>query len=149
MILTSVDLPAPLSPMSPTTSPGWSDNETSVSAWMAPKFLEIRWRSRIAKLLRRGGRALAEVGRRALVQAGVERIGDLLAADEVDQHPRRAVAHLERPLADLRMAASFLQRGELRRQRVAGDDDEVLGLELGHHLVGDLRVRLRAELRPA
>ena len=32
MIFTSVDLPAPLSPIRPTTSPGASDSETSLSA---------------------------------------------------------------------------------------------------------------------
>ena len=41
MILTSVDLPAPLSPIRPSTSPGSSDKSTSVSAVIAPKCLEI------------------------------------------------------------------------------------------------------------
>src|SRR6185369_1990158 len=41
IILTSVDFPAPLSPIKPTTSPGSMVNETSETAWMAPKFLEI------------------------------------------------------------------------------------------------------------
>src|SRR3954469_17421540 len=99
MIFTSVDLPAPLSPISPTTSPGWSDNETPVSAWMAPKCLEIASSSRMAKLLRRTRRALAEVVRRAFVEAGVERIGHLLVGDQVDQHRGRPMAHLERALA--------------------------------------------------
>src|SRR4029453_6428836 len=113
MILTSVDLPAPLSPIRPTTSPGRSESETPVSARMAPKCLEIRSSSRMAKLFRR---ALAEIGRRAFVQPGVERIGDLLPADQVDQPRRRAMAHHEGALADLRVAAPALQRLELRRQ---------------------------------
>src|SRR6476646_4366438 len=124
MIFTSVDLPAPLSPISPTTSPARSASETSVSAWIAPKCLEIPSSSRTAAAIRLLGRALAEVGRRAL-------------------------PHLERPLADLGVAASGLERVELRRQGVAGDDDQVLGLELGHHLVGHLGVGLRPELSPA
>src|SRR6218665_2728049 len=37
MIFTSVDLPAPLSPMSPTTWPGSMEKLTSDSARMAPK----------------------------------------------------------------------------------------------------------------
>src|SRR6202040_2868825 len=41
MILMSVDLPAPLSPIRPSTSPASIFRSTSVSAWMAPKFLEI------------------------------------------------------------------------------------------------------------
>src|SRR5690606_37912030 len=48
IIFTSVDLPAPLSPMSPTTSPGSSVKETSLTAWMAPKCLEILVSSRTA-----------------------------------------------------------------------------------------------------
>src|SRR4249920_1650561 len=136
MIFTRVDLPAPLSPISPTTSPARSASETSVSAWIAPKCLEIPSSSRTAAAIRLLGRALAEVGGRAFVEAGVQRVGDLLAADQVDQHRRRAVSHLEWPLADLGVATSGLERVELRRQRVAGDDDQVLGLELGHHLVG-------------
>ena len=48
MILTSVDLPAPLSPIRPTTSPGLSDRDTSLSAWMAPKCLETPVSSRMA-----------------------------------------------------------------------------------------------------
>ena len=47
MILTRVDLPAPLSPISPSTCPCSSSSDTSCSAWMAPKFLEIdaNWRT--------------------------------------------------------------------------------------------------------
>ena len=86
---------------------------------------------------------------RALVEAGVERIGNRLAVDEIDQNCRRAMAHLERPLADLRVAATRLQRGQLRRQSVARNDDQLLRLQLGHYLVGHLRIGLRAELRPA
>ena len=48
MIFTSVDLPAPLSPISPTTSPGSSVSDTSLTAWMAPKCLETFSSSRIA-----------------------------------------------------------------------------------------------------
>ena len=47
-ILTRVDLPAPLSPISPTTWPGSSDSETSLSAWMAPKCFETFFSSRRA-----------------------------------------------------------------------------------------------------
>src|SRR5215467_11399736 len=39
MVLTSVDLPAPLSPTRPTTSPAWTSKSTSVRAWTAPKCL--------------------------------------------------------------------------------------------------------------
>ena len=39
--LTSVDLPAPLSPTSATTSPAWTSRSMSVSAETAPKFLEM------------------------------------------------------------------------------------------------------------
>src|SRR5262245_13688950 len=47
MIFTSVDLPAPLSPISPSTSPGSRVRSTSVSAVIAPKCLEIllSWRT--------------------------------------------------------------------------------------------------------
>ena len=48
IILTSVDLPAPLSPISPTTSPGSMANETSFTAWMAPKCFEMLASSRTA-----------------------------------------------------------------------------------------------------
>ena len=41
MILTSVDLPAPLSPISPSTSPRSSSRSTPCSAWIAPKCLEM------------------------------------------------------------------------------------------------------------
>src|SRR5262245_5527065 len=94
-------------------------------------------------------RALAQVSRCALVETRVERIGHLLAVDQFDQHRGGAATHLERPLADLRVAASRFQRVELRRQRIAGNDDQLLRLQLCHHLVGHLRVGLRAELRPA
>ena len=39
-ILTSVDLPAPLSPTRATTSPAWTSRSMSVSAETAPKFFE-------------------------------------------------------------------------------------------------------------
>ena len=48
IILTSVDLPAPLSPISPTTSPASSANDTSLTAWIAPKCFEIPSSSRTA-----------------------------------------------------------------------------------------------------
>src|SRR5882757_7931253 len=38
--LTRVDLPAPLSPINPTTSPGSTDQLMSFTAWMAPKLFE-------------------------------------------------------------------------------------------------------------
>ena len=38
----SVDLPAPFSPMSPTTSPGLISIDTSLSAWTPGKRLSIR-----------------------------------------------------------------------------------------------------------
>src|SRR5688572_3837555 len=41
MIFTMVDLPAPLSPISPTTSPSPTEKLRSVSAWMAPKCIEM------------------------------------------------------------------------------------------------------------
>ena len=47
MTLTRVDLPAPLSPMSPRTSPDSSVRSTSLSAWMAPKCLDTDCSSRI------------------------------------------------------------------------------------------------------
>src|SRR5579863_8056131 len=47
MTLTKVDLPAPLSPMSPRTSPESSVRSTSLSAWMAPKCLDTDCNSRI------------------------------------------------------------------------------------------------------
>ena len=74
---------------------------------------------------------------------------DRLAVDQVDHHRGRAIAHLERPLADLHMAAPRLQRFHLRRQRVAGHDHQRFRLQLVHHLVGDLDIGLRRELRPA
>src|SRR5215212_6251972 len=39
MHLTSVDLPAPLSPTRAVTSPGWTFIDTSRSTWTAPKLL--------------------------------------------------------------------------------------------------------------
>src|SRR5262245_19536957 len=75
-------------------------------------------------------RALTEVLRRALVEPGVERILDRLLVDQVDQDRGRAVAHLEGTLSDLRVAPAFLQRIHLRRQRVAGHDDQLLLLQL-------------------
>src|SRR5262245_6757647 len=65
---------------------------------------------------------------RARIQPGEQRITHLLAVDQVDHDRRRPVAHLERPLADLDMAATGLERLHLRRQRVAGDNDELLTL---------------------
>src|SRR5690606_29386854 len=52
MILTIVDLPAPLSPISPSTSPGSSSRLTSVSALIAPKLLEILRKDRTGTLKR-------------------------------------------------------------------------------------------------
>src|SRR5947207_3447464 len=43
-IFTSVDLPAPLSPTSPTMSPWWRSTERLRNAWIAPKALVIRRR---------------------------------------------------------------------------------------------------------
>src|SRR5262245_58824022 len=108
------------------------DRETSVSAWMAPKCLEIPESTRNAigessrsarfpggRVTRRSrtaeqggaggrpprragdsellGRALPEILGCALVEAGVERVFHRLLVDQVDQHRRGAVAHLERP----------------------------------------------------
>src|SRR3954452_5639867 len=39
IVLTSVDLPAPLSPTSATTSPDWTSKSTSLSACTGPKLL--------------------------------------------------------------------------------------------------------------
>src|SRR4051794_5459399 len=39
IVLTSVDLPAPLSPTTATTSPEWTSKSTSLSAWTGPKLL--------------------------------------------------------------------------------------------------------------
>ena len=72
------------------------------------------------------GDAGVGVLRRAFVEAGIQRIIDVLAVDEVDHHRRGAIAHLERALPDLNMAASGLERLDLWRQHVAGDDDEPL-----------------------
>src|SRR3970282_1803658 len=44
--LTSVDLPAPLSPQRARTSPSRTARETSLSASTAPKRIESRWTSR-------------------------------------------------------------------------------------------------------
>src|SRR6202162_2712802 len=38
--LTRVDLPAPLSPINPTTSPGSIDRLMSLTAWIAPKLFD-------------------------------------------------------------------------------------------------------------
>src|SRR5262249_54600834 len=56
--LTMVDLPAPLSPMRPTTSPGSKEKLTSLSALMAPKFFDtLRTSSKVKRVLP-GRRAL-------------------------------------------------------------------------------------------
>src|SRR5215813_8315362 len=47
------------------------------------------------------------------------------------------------------MAAAGLKRLHLRRQRVAGDNDELLALQLVHDLVGYLSIGLRRELGPS
>src|ERR1700691_4624592 len=47
--LISVDLPAPLSPASATTSPGKTSSETLVSAWTPPKCLETPRTTRIGE----------------------------------------------------------------------------------------------------
>ena len=52
MILTSVDLPAPLSPISPSTSPGSSVRFTSFNALIAPKLLETSVSCSTAKNVR-------------------------------------------------------------------------------------------------
>src|SRR6516164_4242554 len=53
---TMVDLPAPLSPISPTTSPASIEKLTSVSARMAPKLFEmLRTSSKATRSLRRAG----------------------------------------------------------------------------------------------
>src|SRR6187551_2854620 len=44
--LIRVDLPAPLSPTRPITSPVRTSNSTSLSAWTEPKLFEIPWSSR-------------------------------------------------------------------------------------------------------
>src|SRR5262245_60485979 len=66
-------------------------------------------------------RTFVDVGRHAFVETGEQRVGHLLAVDQVNQHEGCAVPHLERPLADLRVAAAGLQRGELWWERVACD----------------------------
>ena len=58
MILTSVDLPAPLSPISPSTSPRPRSRSIPCSAWMAPKCLEMPRR------LRTGGITPSDARRR-------------------------------------------------------------------------------------
>src|SRR5690606_36202784 len=83
------------------------------------------------------------------VEARVERIFNRLAIDELDHHVRSAIAHLERTLTDLCMAAAFTESLGLRRQRVTSDDEQVLGLQLFHDLVSDLCISLRSELCPA
>src|SRR5262249_18918038 len=58
---------------------------------------------RLVELL---GRTAAEIARRALVEAGIERIVDFLGIDQVDQDGGRPMAHFEGSLTDLRMAAA-------------------------------------------
>src|SRR5262245_28269087 len=64
-ILTSVDLPAPLSPMRPTTSPAETVRQTSSRAWIAPKCLEMARHSRIGMVHppRRCARSPDDIGR--------------------------------------------------------------------------------------
>src|SRR5215203_2461196 len=62
IVFTSVDLPAPLSPTSATTSPGRTSKSTSLSAWTGPKLLLTPFRAStgvlslafITRLLSRG-----------------------------------------------------------------------------------------------
>src|SRR4051795_12603976 len=51
MTLTSVDLPAPLSPTRPTTSPAWISRSTPSSAWTAPNRLLTPWRASRGELM--------------------------------------------------------------------------------------------------
>ncbi len=48
MVLTSVVLPAPFGPIRPTTSPLFTDSETSLSAFSPLKFRETLLRCRIS-----------------------------------------------------------------------------------------------------
>src|SRR5690606_38798456 len=57
------------------------------------------------------------------VEAGKDRILDGLAVDQLDHHVRGPLAHFERTLPDLGVAAAFTESLGLRRQGVAGDDD--------------------------
>src|SRR5262245_3992186 len=95
------------------------------------------------------GDARGDVVLRALVEAGVDHRGDLLAGDQVDHDRGRPVAHFEWALADLDVAAAGLEGFDLGRQGVTGHDHQGLALQLVHDLAGDLRVRLRGELGPA
>src|SRR6516164_4032765 len=67
---TMVDLPAPLSPISPTTSPASIEKLTSVSARMAPKLFEmLRTSSKATRSLRRaGGGSIWPLSHRPVVQ---------------------------------------------------------------------------------
>src|SRR5437868_12960819 len=49
--LTRVDLPAPLSPINPTTSPGSTDQLMSFTAWIAPKLFDTLRTSSRATLM--------------------------------------------------------------------------------------------------
>src|SRR5215212_2098110 len=50
IVLTSVDLPAPLSPTRATTSPGRTSKSTLLSAWTGPKLLLTPFRARTGAL---------------------------------------------------------------------------------------------------
>ena len=61
----------------------------------------------------------------ALVEAGEDRVGDLLAFDQVDHHRRRHVAHLEGPLADEGGDEALLGERDLLADGVGGADHEI------------------------
>src|SRR5690606_27750841 len=82
------------------------------------------------------------------IEAGIDGVFHRLAVDQLDHDVRRTLTHLERPLADLYVAATVVECPHLRRQGVAGDDDEVIAGEPVHDLVSHLGVGLRGELGP-
>src|SRR5215207_3066261 len=87
---------------------------------------------------------------RALVKAREHRIIDLLAFDQVYHDARRLISHFEWPLTDEGFHAAFLGQRHFFANRVRGNDDERLVIELFLVLIGQLTIGLRrTEQRPA
>ena len=58
------------------------------------------------------------------IEAGIDRVVDLLALDDILQDMHGHVAHLEGPLTDIAVRQALGQLLHLHRQRVGDDDGE-------------------------
>src|SRR4051812_30628297 len=124
---TVVDLPAPLGPSRPKTSPGATSKEMSFTAWTPPGYVLVRWWTSITWCSSLGGRHIGRVGfvtahdgsRREDVTVTED---DWLAAEFEAQRPHmQAIAY--RMLGSASEAEDAVQEAWLRLSRAGSVDN--------------------------